>query len=79
MHVSMIKPQTSGTCGQHSQEQTATASTSLQLYQIQEVDIIPHHSVPICDRYVDNMMALYHLRCPSGHLLDYTMYMYYTH
>ena len=30
------------------------------------------HSVKICVRYVDNMMILYCLRHPSGHLVDYT-------
>jgi hypothetical protein len=38
-----------------------------------------HHSVPIYDRYVDNVMTLYRLRRRSGHSPDYTMYMYHTH
>jgi hypothetical protein len=33
---------------------------------------IAYHSVQISDRYVDNMMTLYRLRCPSGCLLYYT-------
>ena len=33
---------------------------------------IAHHSVQIYIRYVDNIMTLYFLRCPSGHLLNYT-------
>ena len=32
-------------------------------------------SAKICVRYEDNMMTQYCLRCPSGHLPDYTLYM----
>ena len=34
------------------------------------------HSVQICDRYVDNIMALYGLRRASGRPPDCTWYMY---
>ena len=33
---------------------------------------VPLPSVQICVRYVDNIVTMCCLRCPSGHLLDYT-------
>jgi hypothetical protein len=48
--------------------------TSARTFQ----DASSHHSVPIYDRYVDNVMTLYRLRRRSGHPPDYTMYMYHT-
>ena len=60
--------------------QTCLHDLNLQLLCLLPLSLIPvcwckvsqGHSVQISDGYVDNMMTLYRLRCPSGRPPDYT-------
>ena len=64
------------TCLQSKQGHTASPSEddmiTIEKNEHQNTKQFPHHSVQIYVGYVDNIMTLYCLRCPSGRPLDYT-------